>query len=102
MWSNVGVESLALLAAIILLSTIVAGAACAVVLVRRPRRLTTRLLAGTVGVVALAAGLNIARLEIAVGTRVMGGVTAALGVGALVVSIRGRRDVVRAEATSSE
>lgn len=88
---NADVESLALLAAIIMLSTLAAGVASVVVLLRRPRRLASRLISGTIGVVALAAGANIARLDIGIGARVMGAVTAAVGLAALVVSITGRR-----------
>lgn len=84
-------ESLALLAAIILLSTLAAGVASVVVVLRRPRHLATRLISGTVGIVALAAGANIARLEIGIGARAMGAVTAAFGLAALTVSITGRR-----------
>ncbi|MFM7045901.1 MAG: hypothetical protein ACKOYG_10220 [Ilumatobacteraceae bacterium] len=85
-------ESLALLAAIIMLSTLAAGIASVIVVVRRPRHIATRLISGTVGVVALAAGANIARLEIGIGARAMGALTAAFGIAALVISIIGRRD----------
>lgn len=85
-------ESLALLAAIIMLSTLAAGIASVIVVVRRPRHIATRLISGTVGIVALAAGANIARLEIGIGARAMGAVTAAFGIAALVISIIGRRD----------
>ncbi|MFM7252236.1 MAG: hypothetical protein ACKO27_04120 [Ilumatobacteraceae bacterium] len=85
-------ESLALLAAIIMLSTLAAGIASMIVVVRRPRHIATRLISGTVGVVALAAGANIARLEIGIGARAMGALTAAFGIAALVISIIGRRD----------
>lgn len=89
-------ESLALLAAIIMLSTLAAGIASVIVVVRRPRRISTRLISGTVGVVALAAGANIARLDIGIGARAMGAVTAAFGIAALVISIIGRRDTAAA------
>lgn len=85
-------ESLALLAAIIMLSTLAAGIASVIVVVRRPRHIATRLISGTVGIVALAAGANIARLEIGIGARAMGALTAAFGIAALVISIIGRRD----------
>ncbi|MFZ9628566.1 MAG: hypothetical protein ACO3C1_04360 [Ilumatobacteraceae bacterium] len=83
-------ESLALLATIILLGTLAAGIVSIVAIVRRPRRFATRVVVAACGAVAVAAGVNVARLDIALGTRLFGIVVAGLG-GAAVGTVVGRQ-----------
>jgi hypothetical protein len=83
-------ESLALLASIILLGTLAAGVVSVVTIVRRPQRIATRVVGALFGLVALAAGFRLARLDLAVGPRLFGVVVCAVG-GAAVATVVGRR-----------
>ena len=83
-------ESLALLATIILLGTLASGIVSVVVVVRRPRRAGARVVGLLCGAIAVAAGVNLARVDVALGARLFGVVVAGVG-GAAVATVVGRQ-----------
>jgi len=83
-------ESLALAAAIIVLSIVVFGGASAFVAWRNPDRPWSRALGVVVSVPAIGAGGWLALIDVGVGGRLIGGVVFALGISAFVRAARKR------------
>jgi hypothetical protein len=84
------VESLALIAALIVLSIIVLGVLAAVVALRPPRSTAGRVLVSIPEGAAFVSGAWLAFLDIGSGARVLGAVVALVAVAALVRTWRGR------------
>ncbi|MGA0863889.1 MAG: hypothetical protein ACO3RB_08385 [Ilumatobacteraceae bacterium] len=83
-------ESLALIAALIVLSIIVLGVLAAVVVLRPPGSTAGRVLVSVPAGAALVSGAWFAFLDIGSGARVLGAVVALVAVAALVRTWRGR------------